>query len=108
MSRELPAYHRKIAAENRTAILDSATDLFLELGYDRTSLARVADRAGVSKATLFKQFPTKAELFEATVLAAGGAPGSEPMDPPPGTSTQAWSVSASCTPSFCPGPESRT
>ncbi|MGZ8690755.1 MAG: helix-turn-helix domain-containing protein, partial [Aeromicrobium sp.] len=65
MPRELPEYHRHVADKNRTAILAAATDLFLELGYDRTSLARVADRAGVSKATLFKQFPTKAELFEA-------------------------------------------
>ena len=74
----------KIAANNRTAILEAATDLFLELGYDRTSLARVADRADVSKATLFKQFPTKAELFEATVLAAGDTSDSEPLEPPSG------------------------
>ncbi|MCD2443356.1 TetR/AcrR family transcriptional regulator [Agromyces sp. SYSU K20354] len=84
MSRELSAYHRQVAATNRAAILDAATDLFLEFGYDRTSLARVAERAGVSKATLFKQFPTKAELFEATVLAAGDAPDGVPVDPPSG------------------------
>jgi len=75
VSRELSDYHRTVAATNRAAILDAAADLFLESGYDRTSLARVAESAGVSKATLFKQFPTKAELFEATVLAAGGTPG---------------------------------
>ncbi|MFE9242197.1 TetR/AcrR family transcriptional regulator C-terminal domain-containing protein [Nocardiopsis sp. NPDC006938] len=84
MSREPSAYHRRIAEANRGAILDAATDLFLELGYDRTSLARVASGAGVSKATLFKQFPTKAELFEAAVLAAGDAPGREIADPPTG------------------------
>lgn len=66
------------------AILEAATDLFLALGYDRTSLARVAESAGVSKATLFKQFPTKAELFEASVLAAGDTPDSQPLDPPSG------------------------
>ena len=82
MPRELSAYHRQVADKNRSAILAAATDLFLELGYDRTSLARVADRARVSKATLFKQFPTKAELFEATVLAAGDTSDSEPLDPP--------------------------
>ena len=75
VSHELSDYHRTVAATNRAAILDAAADLFLESGYDRTSLARVAESAGVSKATLFKQFPTKAELFEATVLAAGGSPG---------------------------------
>jgi TetR/AcrR family transcriptional regulator, regulator of autoinduction and epiphytic fitness len=84
MPRELSAYHRRVADENRAAILTAAADLFLELGYDRTSLARVADHAGVSKATLFKQFPTKAELFEATVLAAGATPESEPMEQAPG------------------------
>ena len=84
MTRELSAYHRQVAAENRTAILGAATDLFLELGYDRTSLARVADRAGVSKATLFKQFPTKAELFEATVLAAGENSDSVQVEEPSG------------------------
>lgn len=84
MSRELSAYHQQVAATNRVAILDAATDLFLELGYDRTSLARVAKSAGVSRATLFKQFPTKAELFEATVLAAGDTPGKELADPPSG------------------------
>ncbi len=80
MPRELSAYHRQIAATNRAAILEAAAALFLELGYDRTSLARVAVNAGVSKATLFKQFPTKAELFEATVLAAGDTPEPAPMD----------------------------
>jgi AcrR family transcriptional regulator len=84
MSREPSAYHRRIAADNRATILEAATGLFLDLGYDRTSLARVADRAGVSKATLFKQFPTKAELFEATVLAAGDTPDSAPLELPAG------------------------
>lgn len=84
MATTLPDYHRDVAARNREAILDAAAGLFLDLGYDRTSLARVAAGAGVSRATLFKQFPTKAELFEATVLAAGGAPDAEPVDPPAG------------------------
>ncbi|MGW9629163.1 TetR/AcrR family transcriptional regulator [Agromyces sp. NPDC055520] len=84
MSRELSAYHRRIAEANRAAILDAATGLFLEHGYDGTPLMRVAERAGVSKATLFKQFPTKAELFEAMVLAAGDAPVGEVVDPSTG------------------------
>ena len=84
MPGELSAYHQRIAAKNRAAILEAATGLFLELGYDRTPLARVADGAGVSKATLFKQFPTKAELFEAAVLAAGDTPESQPLEPPSG------------------------
>lgn len=84
MTRELSAYHRGVAATNRATILDAAARLFLESGYHRTSLARIAESAGVSKATLFKQFPTKAELFEATVLAAGGSSDQEFVDPPSG------------------------
>lgn len=62
------AYHQRVAEEKRALIVQAATGLFLELGYDRTSLASVAERAGVSKATLFKQFPTKAALFDAIVI----------------------------------------
>src|SRR5690349_12991836 len=83
MSSAPSAYHRRIAAANREAILDAAATLFLEAGYDRTSLARVAAQAHVSKATLFKQFPTKAALFEATVLAAGDSPVESIEVPPP-------------------------
>ena len=82
MAPKLSAYHRRVAATNRAAILEAATGLFLEFGYDRTPLARVAQRAGVSRATLFKQFPTKAELFEAVVLAAGDSPDREFAEPP--------------------------
>jgi TetR/AcrR family transcriptional regulator of autoinduction and epiphytic fitness len=81
MAPTLSAYHQEIATRNREMILGAAAELFLEVGYDRTSLARVAASAGVSRATLFKQFPTKAELFEATVLAAGGTTDLEPVDP---------------------------
>ena len=84
MTRELPEYHQRVAGENRAAILAAAEALFLDSGYDRTSLARVAESAGVSKATLFKQFPTKALLFEATVLAVGQTPGGPVTVPPTG------------------------
>ncbi len=60
-------YHQRVHREKRLAILRAATDLFLELGYDGTSLAKVAKQAGVSTATLFKRFPTKAALFDAIV-----------------------------------------
>ncbi|ANZ40258.1 hypothetical protein BBK82_33730 [Lentzea guizhouensis] len=79
----MPTYHQRLAEQKRTAIVDAATALFLESGYDKTSLARIADAAEVSKATLFKQFPTKAELFDAIVTdywrTEDGA-----LTPPPG------------------------
>ncbi|MDX3191271.1 TetR/AcrR family transcriptional regulator [Streptomyces sp. MN03-5084-2B] len=67
MGTEPSAYHRRVAEEKRAAILEAATGLFLASGYDGTSLAKIAEAAGVSKATLFKQFPTKAALFDAIV-----------------------------------------
>ncbi|MDQ0786859.1 TetR/AcrR family transcriptional regulator [Streptomyces sp. B3I8] len=67
MAAELTAHHRRLARQKREAIISAATELFLERGYDGTSLARIAEAAGVSKSTLFKQFPTKAALFEAIV-----------------------------------------
>lgn len=80
MARGRSSYHRDVAAMKRESILVAATPLFLENGYDRTSLAQIAQQAGVSRATLFKQFPTKAALFEAAVLAAGRAAAPEPVD----------------------------
>ncbi|MFF5079458.1 TetR/AcrR family transcriptional regulator [Actinoplanes sp. NPDC000266] len=66
----MSTYHREVAERKRAAILEAATGLFLASGYDGTSLAKIAEAAGVSKATLFKQFPTKAALFDAIVTAS--------------------------------------
>ena len=81
MSSALSAYHQRVAEEKRALIVTAATALFLELGYDRTSLARIADRSGVSRATLFKQFPSKAALFDAIVTESWSTGDEE--DPPP-------------------------
>ncbi|WP_444961637.1 TetR/AcrR family transcriptional regulator [Nocardiopsis sp. M1B1] len=67
MTTESSPYHRRVAEQKRAAIIKAATRLFLDAGYAGTSLAKVAEAAGVSKATLFKQFPTKAALFDAMV-----------------------------------------
>jgi len=48
-------------------LLDAALDLFLEKGYTATRVEEVAQRAGVSKGTLFLYFSSKAELFKAVV-----------------------------------------
>jgi AcrR family transcriptional regulator len=84
MSTEPSAYHRRVAGEKRAAILRAATGLFLTSGYDGTSLAKIAEAAGVSKATLFKQFPTKAALFDAIVTESWQVEDSGEPDPPAG------------------------
>ncbi|BBC31086.1 hypothetical protein SGFS_023800 [Streptomyces graminofaciens] len=56
----------------RESILDAAVELFLELGFDQTSMDAVAAQAGVSKTTVYAHFGDKLELFRA-VIARGGA-----------------------------------
>ncbi|MET0426007.1 MAG: TetR/AcrR family transcriptional regulator [Actinoplanes sp.] len=82
MSIEPSAYHRRVAEQKRAAILSAATGLFLAAGYDGTSLAKIAEAAGVSKATLFKQFPTKAALFDAIVTESWQVEDSDGPEPP--------------------------
>ncbi|GAB2791383.1 TetR/AcrR family transcriptional regulator [Amycolatopsis magusensis] len=81
MSKVVTTYHQRIAQEKRALILTAATALFLELGYDRTSLARIAERSGVSRATLFKQFPSKAALFDAMVTESWSTAAEEEAPP---------------------------
>ncbi|MDR7380242.1 AcrR family transcriptional regulator [Rhodoferax ferrireducens] len=47
----------------RDAILRTAGEVFLEMGYERTSMAEIAARVGGSKATLYGYFPSKEALF---------------------------------------------
>ncbi|MBE1575743.1 TetR/AcrR family transcriptional regulator [Amycolatopsis roodepoortensis] len=83
MSGSVTTYHQRVAQEKRALIVKAATALFLELGYDRTSLARIAESSGVSRATLFKQFPTKAALFDA-IVTESWATADEEAPPPTG------------------------
>jgi AcrR family transcriptional regulator len=51
----------------REAILETAAQAFMELGYDGTSMAIIAARLGGSKGTLYGYFPSKEELFMGVV-----------------------------------------
>ena len=43
----------------------AAVDLFVEQGYDATTVAQIAQRAGVTRSTLFRYFPDKREILVA-------------------------------------------
>src|SRR5215208_7861080 len=49
----------------RPQVLDAALELFLEHGYDGTSMDAVARAAGVSKPVVYACYPSKDELFKA-------------------------------------------
>ena len=46
-------------------ILEAAKSLFLSQGYRTTSMDEVAEKAGVTKQTVYRYFPSKEELFKA-------------------------------------------
>ena len=54
-------------AVKREEIVIAATDLFMEKGYELTSMEAVAKRANVSKLTIYSHFADKSELFRAII-----------------------------------------
>lgn len=58
----------KRSGHKREEILTSATALFLRQGYADAGMEVVARAAGVSTATLYAYFPSKADLFKAIVM----------------------------------------
>ena len=66
---DTPAPHKRERRKQARPgeLLDAALDLFVEKGFAATRVEEVAQRAGVSKGTLFLYFPSKVELFKAVV-----------------------------------------
>jgi AcrR family transcriptional regulator len=72
MSREIAPKRKyelkKRAAEmavTRRRITDAAIELHGPVGPSRTTMSAVAERAGVERRTLYRHFPTEADLFQA-------------------------------------------
>lgn len=49
----------------RQRLVAAAVDLYAENGYDATTVAQIAERAGVTKSTFFRHFPDKRSLLAA-------------------------------------------
>jgi AcrR family transcriptional regulator len=56
---------RAQAGETRSVVVQRARDLFVERGYGRTTVAEVAEAAGVSVETIYAAFGNKAALLHA-------------------------------------------
>jgi AcrR family transcriptional regulator len=59
---------RRGADEVRDLVLKAAHRLFSEQGYHGTTTRQIAEVAGVGESVLFRNFGSKAELFETTIL----------------------------------------
>jgi AcrR family transcriptional regulator len=51
------------APNARARLEDAALDLFVENGYEETTVAQIADRAGMNRATFFRHFADKREVL---------------------------------------------
>jgi AcrR family transcriptional regulator len=79
-----PAYSRLQTDERRRQLLEAGARVFTERSYDDASMAEVARAAGISKGLLYHYFPSKRDLFVAT-LEAAAAELREITHPDPGT-----------------------
>lgn len=55
----------------REAIVETASQVFLEFGFKRASVAEIVRRIGGSKSTIYGYYPSKEALFLAVIQAAG-------------------------------------
>jgi AcrR family transcriptional regulator len=55
----------KPAEERRDDLMNAAETLFLEQGFDRTTIEEITTAAGVAKGTFYLQFPAKTDVLEA-------------------------------------------
>ena len=67
---EAPRCHRRLEGERETEVLHAAFDLFVHHGYHALNLDAVAVHATVSKATLYRRWPSKFALIQDAVLRA--------------------------------------
>lgn len=63
----IPFCHLRLDEDRVTELLDVATEVFMEHGFEGASTNEIAKRANCSKTTLYARFPTKQDLFIAVL-----------------------------------------
>lgn len=66
-AQQTPEKEARSEPDKRRQILDGASQVFLDQGFDAASMGTIARTAGVSKGTLYVYFKSKEELFEAII-----------------------------------------
>jgi AcrR family transcriptional regulator len=78
----------------RHTIVDTATRLFVEQGYQQTTLVQIAEEADVAPSTFFNYFPTKVDivfcLFDSVIDSAQRRIAERPDDEPAIEAVAAW------------------
>ena len=64
---KLRTAHKRAYPRKTDIVLEAAENCFLEAGYANTSMDTVAERANVSKRTIYSNFANKAALFAAVI-----------------------------------------
>lgn len=64
MSRERK---KRDTSKKRKSIIDAAERVFLEAGYEKASMDRIAEVAGASKRTVYNHFPSKEALLREVI-----------------------------------------
>jgi AcrR family transcriptional regulator len=88
----------------RLRLVRAAIDLFAEQGYDSTTVAQIAERAGLTKTTFFRHFPDKREVLfagqelHARLLADGIAAAPETATPLEAVAVALDTITAAFTP----------
>ena len=67
LKKELPKRGRPVDTTKRDDILRAAGELFTQNGFAQTSMDRIAQKAGMSKLTLYKRFKDKNMLFASVI-----------------------------------------
>ena len=63
---------RPTIPDRANTILRHARELFLAKGYDATTMAEIARRAGISKGAVYLEFPSKEALLDALLALPTG------------------------------------
>ena len=58
---------RYTAADRKEQILELATGLFAQQGFQGTTTKQIAERSGVTEALIFRHFPSKEDLYWAVI-----------------------------------------
>lgn len=63
----VPTQRPRVADGRLSEFMATAADVFIEQGFDKTSLQEIAQRTGASKATLYGRYPNKEGLFSSRI-----------------------------------------